>query len=96
MSNMEGQICLNHANISTGGNKSVNLLDAREVEFENNIWITDPSYADAVHYEELSEFFLAWYKPHLQACFPDHYPGTQLRLKYIPLRSSTFLPDQDV
>jgi hypothetical protein len=25
-----------------------------------------------------------------------HYPGTKLRLKYIPLRSSTFLPGQDV
>ena len=25
-----------------------------------------------------------------------HYPGTKLRLKYIPLRSSTFLLDQDV
>ena len=25
-----------------------------------------------------------------------HYPGTNLRLKYIPLRSSPFLPGQDV
>jgi hypothetical protein len=25
-----------------------------------------------------------------------HYPGTKLRIKYIPLRSSTFLPGQDV
>jgi hypothetical protein len=25
-----------------------------------------------------------------------HYPGTNLRLKYIPLRSSTFLLGQDV
>lgn len=25
-----------------------------------------------------------------------HYPGTKLRLKYIPLRSSAFLLDQDV
>ena len=25
-----------------------------------------------------------------------HYPGTNLRLKYVPLRSPDFLPDQDV
>ena len=27
-----------------------------------DIWITDPPYADAVNYHELTEFFLAWDK----------------------------------
>jgi hypothetical protein len=49
------------------------LADARTVERDCHIWITDPPYADAVNYEELSEVFLAWYAPHLKACFPDWY-----------------------
>jgi adenine-specific DNA methylase len=53
--------------------KSVLLNDARKVRNECHVWITDPPYADAVNYEELSEVFLAWYAPHLKAAFPDSY-----------------------
>ncbi len=52
---------------------SVALNDAREVKETCQVWITDPPYADAVNYDELSEFFLAWYVPHLKAAFPDWY-----------------------
>lgn len=52
---------------------SILLADARSLNETCHIWITDPPYADAVHYEELSEFFLAWYAPHLKAVFPDWY-----------------------
>ena len=38
----------------------VNILDARGVKYKSDIWITDPPYADAVNYHELTEFFLAW------------------------------------
>ena len=55
----------------------VELRDARDVQHACDFWITDPPYADAVNYEELSEFFLAWYKPHLQACFPDWYTDSK-------------------
>jgi putative DNA methylase len=54
-------------------NRSLLLTDARSVKETCHIWVTDPPYADAVHYEELSEFFLAWYMPHLKASFPDWY-----------------------
>jgi putative DNA methylase len=27
---------------------------------DSDIWITDPPYADAVHYHEITEFFIAW------------------------------------
>jgi putative DNA methylase len=37
------------------------------------LWITDPPYADAVNYEELSEYFLAWYTAHLKTVFPGWY-----------------------
>ena len=41
------------------------------------MWITDPPYADAVYYHELSEFFLAWDKRLLQEAFPDWYTDSK-------------------
>ena len=49
----------------------VKAADARHVEYEADLWITDPSYADAVNYGELGEFFLAWYEKLLPSIFPD-------------------------
>ena len=36
-----------------------------------DIWITDPPYADAVNYHELTEFFLAWDKKFFERFFPE-------------------------
>ncbi len=58
-----------------GKRRSFEMPDA--VSDVCDLWITDPPYADAVNYEELPEFFLAWYKPHLQACFPDWYADSK-------------------
>lgn len=55
------------------GAKTVSLVDAREIIESCSVWITDPPYADAVNYEELSEYFLAWYAPHIRAVFPKWY-----------------------
>jgi len=44
--------------------------DARSVEFIADIWVTDPPYADAIAYEELSEFFLAWIGGRIRSLFP--------------------------
>lgn len=33
---------------------------AMEINQENDIYITDPPYGDAVKYEEITEFFIAW------------------------------------
>ncbi|MDR3584516.1 MAG: DUF1156 domain-containing protein [Desulfosporosinus sp.] len=33
---------------------------ASEVQIENDIYITDPPYGNAVKYEEITEFFIAW------------------------------------
>jgi hypothetical protein len=57
--------------------KDVVLSDARLTNSVCDLWITDPPYADAVNYEELSEFFLAWYKPHLNTYFPDWYTDSK-------------------
>ena len=66
-----------HQNTPSSAAKQVQQKDSRQTEFVADIWITDPPYADAVCYEELSEFFLAWYKPHLQACFPNWYTDSK-------------------
>ncbi len=47
--------------------------DAQHVNKGSDFWITDPPYADAINYHELSEFFLAWYEKHLPRLFPDWY-----------------------
>jgi len=59
------------------GSATVSLCDARAVEGECDLWITDPPYADAVHYEELSEFFLSWYTPHLEEAFSNSYTDSK-------------------
>ncbi|MDT8896654.1 DUF1156 domain-containing protein [Thermanaerothrix sp. 4228-RoL] len=54
--------------------------DAKNVESFCDVWITDPPYADAVNYHELSEFFLAWYEKHLPRLFPDWYADSKRAL----------------
>ena len=41
-------------------NVCVNSHPAQEIDIENDIYITDPPYGDAVKYEEITEFFIAW------------------------------------
>ena len=53
------------------------LFDAKEISNNCNIWLTDPPYADAVNYHELSEFFLAWDKKFLKEVFPDWYTDSK-------------------
>ncbi|MFC1851359.1 anti-phage-associated DUF1156 domain-containing protein [candidate division CSSED10-310 bacterium] len=38
----------------------VNSHPAQDLEVENDIYINDPPYGDAVKYEEITEFFIAW------------------------------------
>lgn len=53
------------------------ISDARDVSAICDIWVTDPPYADAVNYHELSEFFLAWDKRLLQEAFPEWYTDSK-------------------
>lgn len=59
---------------------AADVNDARSSVPERDFWITDPAYADAVNYEELSEFFLAWYDKRLQKLFPDWYTDSKRAL----------------
>lgn len=52
---------------------SVKVEDARTINDTCHLWITDPPYADAVNYHELSEFFLAWDHKLIEKTFPEWY-----------------------
>jgi adenine-specific DNA methylase len=61
-------------------NSSVQTIDTRQLTINNDIWITDPPYADAINYHELTQFFLAWHEKHIQKGFPDWYTDTKKSL----------------
>lgn len=76
--NMLSHIWLYDINSTCIGSKTkVTLSDARDVSNDVDFWITDPPYADAVNYHELSEFFLAWDKGLLPKAFPDWYTDSK-------------------
>ena len=54
--------------------------DARENLWEADLWVTDPPYADAVNYHELSEFFLAWHEKPMQDLFPNWHTDSKRAL----------------
>jgi len=60
------------------GEHALKISDARSLVNESDVWITDPPYADAVNYHELSEFFLAWIGGVLSRAFPN-WPTTSRR-----------------
>lgn len=70
---MCNSLLLAPASIPVAGESFIETCDASTVRREADIWVTDPPYADAVNYHELSEFYLAWYDQQLLAIFPDWY-----------------------
>ena len=46
--------------IPTCGKSQIYSLPANEIKQSSDLWITDPPYADAVMYHEITEFFIAW------------------------------------
>lgn len=68
---------INDVSIPENTNNIVDVNDARNIDEENDMWITDPPYADAVNYHELSEFFLAWDKALLKKAFPEWYTDSK-------------------
>jgi putative DNA methylase len=48
---------------------NVKTHPAQDIEAENDIYITDPPYGDAVKYEEITEFFIAWLRKNPPAEF---------------------------
>ena len=58
-------------------NTEIYVKDARQITQSSDIWMTDPPYADAVNYHELTEFFLAWDKKLLAKAFPEWYTDSK-------------------
>jgi hypothetical protein len=60
-------------NYSTNSFKksTVSIMDARDISESCDLWITDPPYADAVNYHEVSQFFGSWYEKKLTELFPS-------------------------
>jgi putative DNA methylase len=46
--------------VSLSVSKQLDCFPAERIDTENDIYITDPPYGDAVKYEEILEFFIAW------------------------------------
>ena len=44
---------------------------AKEIAEDNDIYLTDPPYADAVNYHEITEFFIAWLRKNPPSEFAD-------------------------
>ena len=61
-----------HEGLADAGVKATDML-MRGHTMMCDMWITDPPYADAVNYDELSEYFPRLVRPHLKALFPDWY-----------------------
>jgi putative DNA methylase len=53
------------------GSPIVVTAEAKDVDLEQDIFITDPPYGDAVRYEEIFEFFIAWLRKNPPAEFAD-------------------------
>lgn len=49
----------------------VNTASARETKTLQDVFITDPPYADAIRYEEITEYFIAWLRKNPPAPFDE-------------------------
>jgi len=70
-------------------NDTIGPSDAKTLTHPAHIWLTDPPYADAINYEEISEFFLAWDKKWLNELFADWYTSS-MRDKAIKGKEDAF------
>jgi len=81
-----------YVRISEAVKSFAGLVEPRDAKLLNHpahIWLTDPPYADAINYEEISEFFLAWDKKWLSELFPDWYTSS-MRDKAIKGKDDAF------
>ena len=53
------------------GKAVVETHEASRVMRDSDLWITDPPYADAVNYHEITEFFIAWLRRNPPQAFAD-------------------------
>lgn len=59
------------ASFPVDGDGVVLTGDATRLTRPSDLWIYDPPYADAVHYHEITEFFIAWLRRNTPGAFAD-------------------------
>lgn len=59
----------NYKNFPLAIQTSLKLGPANEISEEQDIFVTDPPYADAVNYHEITEFFISWLRKNPPAPF---------------------------
>lgn len=89
MSSINTSWFFNINNYPLKSNSIITIQDARNVLNSSDYWITDPPYADAVNYHELSEFFLSWDKKMFRKVFPEWYTDSK-RILAVRGRDETF------
>ena len=62
------------------GTAKIEPVDARQVTTSCDYWLTDPPYADAINYHELSEILLSWSDDVLIELFSDWYADSKRAL----------------
>lgn len=55
-------------------------MDCRVLDAWCDMWITDPPYADAINYHEVTEYFLSWYGTQLENLFAGWYGDSKRAL----------------
>jgi putative DNA methylase len=60
-----------HFELKDGLNLQITSSSASQIKQENDLYITDPPYGDAVKYEEITEFFIAWLRKNPPKEFAD-------------------------
>ncbi len=71
---------IHYGPLSVGTESYIVSADARRIRSVCDVWVTDPPYADAINYHELSEYFLAWHEKHLLGLFPNWYTDSKRAL----------------
>jgi len=61
----------NFKSFSCVQSKTIASHPAQDISTDNDIYITDPPYGDAVKYEEITEFFIAWLRKNPPPEFAD-------------------------
>jgi adenine-specific DNA methylase len=59
---------------------TASVNDARKLATCCDLWVTDPPYADAINYHELSDFFLAWHSGLIKESFSEWAGGNRREL----------------
>lgn len=71
------------------GTGKITAHQAKDVAGLNDVYITDPPYADAVNYHEITEFFIAWLRKNPPPPF-DHWTWDSQRAKAIKGKDADF------